>query len=100
VRTLDPPVCSAANSLSNGAAHFWLCGSNSNSCDCKLIEEGESKNIKGYFSGTGCQDLFIGQGWVREGSGGVRINPPGMSLFLSRYRRVHMTAPPREWWEP
>lgn len=62
------------------------------------IEEGESKNIKGSFSSTGCQDLFTGQRWVRQGS--CQINPPGMSLFPSHYGRVHMMAAAKEWWEP
>lgn len=84
-------LCSAANSQNNEDGHFWLSGSNSDGCDCKLREEGESKNIKGSFSSTGCQDLFTGQRWVRQGS--CLINPPGMSLFPSHYRRVHIMQP-------
>lgn len=83
-------LCSAANSQNNESGHFWLSGSNSDGCDCKLIEEGGSKNIKGSFSSTGCQNLFTGQRWVRQGS--CLINPPGMSLFPCWYRSVHMMA--------
>lgn len=83
-------LCSAANSQNNEDGHFWLSGSKSDGCDCKLIEEGESKDIKGIFSSTGCQNLFTGQRWVRQGS--CLVNPPGMSLFPSCYRRVHVMA--------
>lgn len=91
-------VCSAANSQNNEDGHFQLSGSNSDGRDCKFMEEGENWNIKGCFSSTGCQNPFTGQRWVSQGS--CLINPPGMSLFLFCYRRVHMMAAVREWWEP